>query len=619
MTNQPDPRRGQALLLVTFALIAMCGLLGLAVDLGWGYFVKKSAQASVDAGAYAAAQNVLNLVGQTQSFPSEWGYSGSNSCPDSSGVGLSTGCKYAQQSGFAGTVTMTSGVYSAPLTVSNLPTAYYWATARAVQVIPQLFSAVLGNPTGISSARASAAIVTESINGALHTLNRRYDLIAASGLPQGADVGGGGQIIVPSGLFMSSASANAGSGPSVTGTITIVSPGNASGFGASPITAIGDSGEFLDPYRGINAGQPALPSIAGNAGVPGTGALATYGVVNGSLYNGNVYLLAGTTVLTPVGSPYPSGNYVPITWGGPGYPAALDQIDQITLTQSATFSDSTPTCYPSTTSTFGCFFFYGGLKVSGVTMTMSAGEFVMVGGGASGKEFTVANNSFIDSLASCPNPSSCTTAGVMFIMTGSSSPITCGSNGCSNANGDLYPNLRYQIASNPLLTQAATATSMLNFGSVSILAGAGQASAAVTGLVARNLPLNVPSSNANSLSNTLGPFDGVVIWQDQANSTIEYTSVGNINTCGSPPSIDTPCTKTLPVSGSEGMTLQASSGTGIQGIVYQPRGAFLQTQGGTIQGPIQIITGAISMSGGGTINVTLPPTSAKRRVVALVE
>jgi hypothetical protein len=72
------------------------------------------------------------------------------------------------------------------------------------------------------------------------------------------------------------------------------------------------------------------------------------------------------------------------------------------------------------------------------------------------------------------------------------------------------------------------------------------------------------------------------------------------------------------VFGSEGLTLRATSGTGIQGIVYQPRGAFLQTQGGTIQGPIQIITGAVSMAGG-TINITLPPTSAKRRAVTLVE
>jgi hypothetical protein len=612
MTSQRNARRGQALLLVTFALIAMCGLLGLAVDLGWAYFVKKSAQASADAGALAAAQNILYRVYQTQPVTFKMAYAGSNTCPDAGDAGLATGCQYAQQSGFGGTISMTSGSNSAPPTIPNLATPYYWVTARAVQIIPQLFSAVLGNPTGISSARATAAVVTEYMNGALHTLNRQYDLIAASGLPQGADIGGSGQIIVPSGIVMSSQSVSAGSGPSVTGPITIVSPGNASGLGAAPITDIGDSGIFQDPYRDINTGQPVLPFGAALGAT-----LPTYGVLNGVFASGNVYLMTGTTMGAAISSPFPSGNYVPITCSPlPCTPA----LSQMTLSQSATFSDSTPTCYPGSASTFGCFFFYGGLTVSpGATMTMGGGEFVMVGGGASGMDFVASGGAFLDSLVSCPNPSNCATAGVILIMTGSSSAFACSATACSgNANGDLYPNLLYQINSpgNQILVQAASA-GMLNFGSASLQAGADNAGAAVTGLVARNLPNNLPISNAASLANTLAPFDGVVLWQDQANSSIGYTSLGDINTsCGN---IDYPCTKTLAVPASAGMTLQAPANTGIEGIVYQPRGAFLQTGGGTIQGPMQIITGAISMQGGGTINITLPPTSAKRRVVALVE
>src|SRR5579863_7065008 len=52
-------RRGQALLLVTLSLFAMCGLLGLAVDLGWSYFVKKSAQNAADSAALATAYRAL--------------------------------------------------------------------------------------------------------------------------------------------------------------------------------------------------------------------------------------------------------------------------------------------------------------------------------------------------------------------------------------------------------------------------------------------------------------------------------------------------------------------------------------------------------------------------------
>jgi hypothetical protein len=620
MTTQPNRRRrGQAIVLVTLALFAMCGLLGLAVDLGWAYFVKKSAQASADAGALGAAYVILGLIGQTQPFQAEFGGLSGTCSSEGGDPGLSSGCEYAQQAGFAGTISMTSGAYSAPPTVPNLTSRYYWATARAVETIPQLFSAVLGNPTGISSARATAAVVQVPLNGALHTLNRQYDLIATSGLPQGADIGGNGSIIVPSGLMISSQSlTNAGSGVSVTGPITIVSPGNASGLGGSSITGIGDSGQFLDPYRDI--GQPVLPSSAAQAGTLGPlgplGTLPTYGVVNGRFTSG-VYLLSGSqTQGSGVASPFPSGNYVAIKCSpcGNGGMASVDAADQITLTQSATFSDSVPTCYPTTSSTFGCFFFYGGVSLSpGVTMTMGAGEFVMVGGGSSGMDFIAPSSAFLDSQVSCPSPSSCSTAGVILIMTGSSSAITCTGNACNNANQDLYPNLATQISSNPLIVQAATTTTVLNFGSVYLLAGADSPGAAVTGLVAKNLPLNLPPSNPLSLANTLGPFDGVVLFQDQANSTMEFT--WNSSCTGT---IDYPCPETSHLAGTEAMTLQAAPGTGIQGVVYQPRGAFLQNQGGTIQGPIQIFTGAILMQGG-TINVTLPPTSVKRLVVTLVE
>jgi len=50
----PRKRAGQALILVTMVMIPMFGLLGLAVDLGWMEFTKKSAQTAADAAALAA-------------------------------------------------------------------------------------------------------------------------------------------------------------------------------------------------------------------------------------------------------------------------------------------------------------------------------------------------------------------------------------------------------------------------------------------------------------------------------------------------------------------------------------------------------------------------------------
>lgn len=54
--------------MVTLALIAMCGMLGLAIDLGWSYFVHRNAQSYADSGALAATERALRTVGQAMSF-----------------------------------------------------------------------------------------------------------------------------------------------------------------------------------------------------------------------------------------------------------------------------------------------------------------------------------------------------------------------------------------------------------------------------------------------------------------------------------------------------------------------------------------------------------------------
>src|SRR5215472_12941478 len=61
MSFRRKRQTGQALIMLTLALIAMCGILGLAVDLGWSFFVKKSAQAAADAAALAAVEAAQKL------------------------------------------------------------------------------------------------------------------------------------------------------------------------------------------------------------------------------------------------------------------------------------------------------------------------------------------------------------------------------------------------------------------------------------------------------------------------------------------------------------------------------------------------------------------------------
>src|SRR6267378_4216048 len=156
--------RGQALILVTFALIPMFGLLGLVVDIGWMEFVRKSAQTAADAGAMAAV-----LQFQSTNFSTNFvcGVGGiicqsPTSCDPAPGNYLHSGCDYATSNGFSSTtagqyVTIASGV-GVPPTAPGVNSSAYWVTMRVNQSVPQLFSAVLGNMNGSVAARATAAL-----------------------------------------------------------------------------------------------------------------------------------------------------------------------------------------------------------------------------------------------------------------------------------------------------------------------------------------------------------------------------------------------------------------------------------------------------------------------------
>ena len=160
-------QRGQVLLMVTFALIPMFGILGLVTDFGYMHFVKMSAQTAAEAAAQAAIISYHETVG------------GSNPVCGNSGVVCSTdpvdctsnittatnpiehGCMYAQNHGFNSTnqrVTYQAGVASTPPTAPGTGVAAYWVTFRVIQRVPQLFSAVLGNASGLVAARSTATV-----------------------------------------------------------------------------------------------------------------------------------------------------------------------------------------------------------------------------------------------------------------------------------------------------------------------------------------------------------------------------------------------------------------------------------------------------------------------------
>src|SRR5260370_6739435 len=171
--------RGQVLLLVTFALVPLCGMVGLVADIGYMRYVQRSAQKAADAAVLAA---IADYEGTNRGSVFSCG-SGSTApgwvcnnttpytCPGaltSASNPVEDACLYAQQNGFDPTAGSSQSVTinsdANPSTSHPIPTApgvnngTWWITARVAQKVPSFFSAVLGNTSGLVAARASAAI-----------------------------------------------------------------------------------------------------------------------------------------------------------------------------------------------------------------------------------------------------------------------------------------------------------------------------------------------------------------------------------------------------------------------------------------------------------------------------
>jgi hypothetical protein len=590
-TNLRGGRQGQALLLVTLSLFAMCGLLGLAVDLGWSYFVKKSAQNAADSAAMADAYQALAKA-------------------DFSGADSSTAIWYAKQNlflqggdGGRQNVTIThpqqvtrqdgTSVPSCSTNLGLVGCVDYAVTVRTAETIPQLFSAVLGNTSALSSARATAAIVEARVNGSLITLNRSTNNFGPN--PTGIDV-------TPSPVTTTSGLITSGgiqSGTTVIGPIIALSSVSNPGTG-NPFQNMVDGPQFLDPLRGY--GQPPLPGSV----------LTTYAVIAGDMTGGSpgIYPFIGnsnavnTTQPVAVGSPatLPEGNYVPGVFAPGCVIGGVCLVNrgapQLHINGTVTFNAAP----------FGHYFFYGGLNVAGTgKMTMGPGEYVFVGGQNGGGTFTTANTAAVDGGGS---------PGAIIVLTGASGPFTVDLNaGTATGPTDLYLGMLTQINSNKFTVNMA-GNNDLAFAPTTLLAPVDQT--AVTSLD--------PSNSA--LPSNLVPFGGIVMWQDQANSAIVYTTPTNTpsNLPGSgyvdvfncsTHTMANPCTKTLLNSNSPQLTLPAGQ-LGLQGTVYQPRGAWINVGSGALTGSVQIITGEVSGSGG-SITLAAPPIPLRRRIVALIE
>jgi uncharacterized membrane protein len=156
--------RGQALIMMTLGTTFLLGLLGLVVDVGYGYYLKQEAQAVADAAALAAAVEAQSN-GYTcgTAVLCESGYS----CPanPTNDTNFGVGCLYARTNGFSGnSVTLSSG--TSAIGGANVN---YWVTAKVSAQMPTLFTRVIG-------AAESAAISAQSTGGVLASWRWRVHL-----------------------------------------------------------------------------------------------------------------------------------------------------------------------------------------------------------------------------------------------------------------------------------------------------------------------------------------------------------------------------------------------------------------------------------------------------------
>jgi len=314
--------------MLTFALIPMAGVVGLVTDVGYMHYVQRSAQKAADAAVLAAVSNYnatqtgMVYTCGTGSIAPSWVCNSPTpySCPGaltSVNSPVDEACLYAQQNGFNPTagssqsVTITSGAgasSSNPIpTAPGINNGTWWITARVTQKVPNFFSAVLGNTSGLVAARASAAIVptlacvyaldpsaadTYYQNGST-TFNANCGIWVNSNNVNAAMVGKGGAAI-------NASSINVVGGVSWSGTIS-----------PTPNTGVAP---FPDPLRFLAPPSPCDPtSGCDGASCPNNSkgtVITSDTTLTAGTYCGGIFVKSGTATFAP-------GNYI-LVGGGLG-------------------------------------------------------------------------------------------------------------------------------------------------------------------------------------------------------------------------------------------------------------------------------------------------------------
>src|SRR5258708_11248983 len=143
-------------------------------------YVKMSAQTAAEAAARAAIISYHDTIGGSNPVCGTGGVVCSAYAPTTCPSNITTpanfierGCMYAKSHGFNSTnqwVTYQADAHSVPPTAPGMGTPTFWITFRVIQKVPQMFSAVLGNTSGMVAARSTTAVI--GATDCIYALNR---------------------------------------------------------------------------------------------------------------------------------------------------------------------------------------------------------------------------------------------------------------------------------------------------------------------------------------------------------------------------------------------------------------------------------------------------------------
>lgn len=276
--------------MVTMGLVFLMGMMGLVVDIGYGYYVKQVEQAAADSAALAAATAAQSSEGAcSDTVLCQSNYT-CQATPDAS-TNFGVGCLYANKNGAANSsVTLSSGTGS--VGGANMT---YWVTASVTSQLPVLFSRVIGFSKASASAIATGGIISTGAAACIYVLDPT--------LSHSMTVSGGSSFIKSDcGVYVNSSSSQAlnVSGGATINTAVVDVVGGTDISGGSTVTPT--------PTTGVQAASDPLanlpePTYSGCDHTSFTVSSATATLSPGVYCNG--ITITGTSTVT-----FNSGTYI---------------------------------------------------------------------------------------------------------------------------------------------------------------------------------------------------------------------------------------------------------------------------------------------------------------------